>query len=98
MGWTGASERTLLLKGVRFLGTDVEAADHIWFNETKGFQALGTLEQGEIVEFDARVKEYRKGYWGNDWERQIEHPPGFDYKLSHPTKIQRRQGETVHTS
>lgn len=58
--------------------------DHLWFNLTKGFDSL-ELQQGDLVEFDARVKRYEKGYRGyrDDIDRSVE----TDYKLSHPTKI-----------
>ena len=58
--------------------------DHLWFNLTKGFQNLN-LKEGDLVQFDARVKEYQKGYKGR--RRQVYKPVENDYKLSHPTKL-----------
>ena len=59
--------------------------DHLWFNLTKGFAALN-LVPGDIVRFDARVKEYVKGYLG--WRYDADDKPiEIDYKLSHPTKL-----------
>lgn len=49
--------------------------DHLWFNLTKQFQALD-LHKNDLVIFDARVKEYTKGF-----NKKI------DYKLSHPYHI-----------
>jgi hypothetical protein len=58
-------------------------ADHLWFAYTKTFQAV-ELRPGALVEFEARIKQYTKGYvnkkYGID-QREI------DYKLSHPTKV-----------
>ena len=63
--------------------------DHIWFNYTEGFKKLG-LECGDEVEFDARVQEYKKGYWGDDEKKAKKRPPAsISYKLSHPTKIRK---------
>ena len=82
-GYKGPSTSTILLSHIR----DSEGrviCDHLWFSLTKGFESLGTLTEGDIIQFEARVKEYRKGYVnkriGID-ERKT------DYKLSHPTKI-----------
>jgi len=86
-GWTGRAEKTLLFKDVCFSGTNEILTHHLWFTATKGFLALGDLKSNDRVAFDARVKQYKKGYWGHDELRQLEAPPGYDYKLSHPTKI-----------
>lgn len=83
--WNGYPENTILLKDVKnSIGKIV--SDHLWFSLTKGFQNLEKLEVGDIVQFQARVKPYIKGYVNNinyiD-EREI------DYKLSHPSKIKK---------
>lgn len=58
--------------------------DHLWFNRTKGFENLGKLTGGDKIQFEARVKKYKKGYVN----RRAGIDEGkFDYKLSHPTKI-----------
>ncbi len=64
-------------------------ADHLWFNLTKGIQALG-LRVGDVVEFEARVKSYEKGYRGRR-EDVYDSPVSTDYKLSYPTKLRKRQ-------
>jgi hypothetical protein len=56
--------------------TGTVVTDHLWFNRTKGFDALGKLRRGERLGFDARVKTYRKR-------------GGVDYKLTRPTRIKR---------
>ncbi|OLZ11788.1 hypothetical protein [Sulfobacillus thermosulfidooxidans] len=62
--------------------------DHIWFSLTKGFQQVH-LEPGDRIQFEARVKEYLKGYRGYREDVRLEHPLVPDYKLSYPTKIRK---------
>lgn len=79
----GYPEPTILLKQVTFVDNGVVATDHIWFTVGKTINKL-MLKPGEIVEFDARVGEYIKGYVNHrDYidERQV------DYKLNRPTKF-----------
>jgi hypothetical protein len=83
-GWKGRTETTVLLKDIRdAAGSPV--CDHLWFNLTKEFAALG-LSPGDRVQFQARVRPYVKGYKG--WREDDDLSPlERDYKLSHPTKI-----------
>jgi hypothetical protein len=85
-GWNGKVEKTVLLKDIK--GTDGRIiTDHLWFNCTNGFNIL-ILNEGDEVIFDARVKEYYKGYKGyrdDVYDKPIEK----DYRLSHPTKIRK---------
>lgn len=88
-GYKGVEE-TLLLKNI----TDENGriiTDHLWFNLTKGFKDLGELKEGDVIIFNARVKEYEKGYKGyrDDVYKTIE----IDYKLSHPSKVRRVEYE-----
>lgn len=85
--WHGFPVKTILLKDVRDSSSRV-VTNHLWFNYTKGFQALGDMEAGDVIEFNARVKEYVKGYINN--RRYIDERT-IDYKLSHPTKIRKKQ-------
>jgi hypothetical protein len=71
--------QTVLLLDIRYAGGLV-VADHLWFNRTKGFCALGHLRPGDVLRFDARVREYKKRYRGRC---------RTDYQLSYPTKIVR---------
>jgi hypothetical protein len=82
----GYTKKTLLLVDLKD-SKGVVITDHLWFNLTKGFERLG-LVVGDIVQFDARVKEYVKGYQGHRWD--VDKPVEIDYKLSHPTKIERK--------
>ncbi len=76
-GWFG--QRTVLLKDIKNKDGEV-VTDHLWFNLTKGFQKLH-MRNGDLIQFDARVKAYVKGY--NNIDKRI------DYKLSYPTKLKK---------
>ena len=94
--WRGPEPKTtLLFRKIIEVESGQIVAEHLWFNETKRFKAMGNLVEGDVIQFDARVTPYRKGYWGRDWERQIENPPGWNYKLSYPTKISRAGKEMI---
>lgn len=84
-GYTGYSVETILLRKVTDVATGELVTDHLWFTFTKGFQLFG-LKEGDVLEFEARVKSYTKGYVNKrlaiDKEKR-------DYKLSNPTKIKR---------
>ena len=75
---------TVLLKDIRLKDCDKIITDHLWFNKTKGFEALN-LKEGDIVQFDARVDGYTKGYQG--YREDVQSYVEIDYKLSYPTKI-----------
>ena len=83
--YRGSSTETLLLLQIRDQSGDF-VCDHLWFNLTKGFAELGTLKQGDRIRFQARVKKYKKGYVNR--QAGIDQSK-FDYKLSHPTKIEK---------
>jgi hypothetical protein len=85
INYRGYSEETILLTQIIDLETNQEVADHIWFAYTKGFQSAGLL-LGARVAFDARVRKYSKGYVN---KRYKINQRSTDYKLSHPTKIER---------
>lgn len=83
INYQGRSEDTILLNNVIDVLSGERMTDHIWFTYTKGFEEAN-IKEGDVVEFDARVKEYRKGY--------VNRSAGInnrkkDFKLSHPTKI-----------
>lgn len=82
----GYPEKTILLSNVHLSNYKDIFTEHIWFNLTKEFSKID-LKDGDIVSFQARVKEYYKGYKGYREEIQFEKPIERDYKLSHPTKI-----------
>lgn len=83
--WHGYPETTVLLMQIRNeLGEIV--SDHLWFNLTKGFEALGSLNTGDKIIFEARSKPYTKGYV--NYREGIDNRE-VDYRLSHPTKFQK---------
>lgn len=77
---------TLLLTHVIFEDSGEIAAEHVWL--VRGKWATDLCIGDEIV-FDARVDEYEKGYRGYDEQRQFEHPPAIDYRLTFPSQVQR---------
>jgi hypothetical protein len=77
--------KTVLLKDIKDKeGNSV--CDHLWFNLTLGFENL-MLQEGDRIEFNARVKQYVKGYFG--YREDVYKPIEQDYKLSHPTKVRK---------
>jgi hypothetical protein len=87
----GYSEETILLKNIVDVETDKVVTDHIWFSFTKGFEKLA-LTEGVTLEFEARIKEYMKGYVNSRYKINN---ATIDYKLSHPTKIKRIEKNAV---
>lgn len=85
INYKGYSEDTILLKNIIDVSTNQPVADHLWFNYTKGFEGI-ELNEGVELEFEARVKEYRKGYLNKSLKINTRKR---DYKLSHPTKIKK---------
>lgn len=74
---------TILFKDVRKQPDDKIVTDHLWF--TKG-KSWSDMTIGQRVQFEARVKEYEKGYKGH---RDVPDAPiTTDYKLERPTKIE----------
>ena len=85
INYKGYSEETILVRNVFDIELNREVADHVWFSYTKGFEKI-TLTEGVQLEFEARVKEYTKGYVRKDLKINNR---TTDYKLSHPTKIKK---------
>jgi len=85
-GYSGHIEMTVLLVDIKDV-TGRLLTDHVWFKMNKSFDKLGVLSDGDIIQFDARVKRYLKGYRGDDEMKGIGHPLEYDYKLSNPTKL-----------
>lgn len=83
LGWQRATLQTILLKDIHDT-TGIRVCDHLWFNLTGAFAALD-LQPGDLVQFDARVKEDVKGYFGR--RDDVWKPAEVDYKLSHPTRV-----------
>lgn len=85
VNFKGYSEETILLKNILDLETNSVLTDHVWFSFTQGF-IKASLTPGDRVEFEARVKEYKKGYVNRSLKINNS---TTDFKLSNPTKIRR---------
>lgn len=81
----GYSEETILLNNVLDADTLKPVTDHVWFSYSKVFEKID-LTKGCILEFDARVKAYKKGYVNTRYQMNNQ---SSDFKLSHPTKIKK---------
>ena len=79
----GFPEPTILLKDITNTVTGEIVTDHIWFTKTKSWSNI-SMNPDDKISFDARVKEYIKGYVNH---REYIDEQTLDYKLSHPTKI-----------
>lgn len=82
-GFNGYSEETILLTGIIDIESGTIVTDHLWLNLTKGFEAA-RIKEGMTIEFEARIKEYTKGYVNKRYKIDQQKK---DYKLSHPTKF-----------
>jgi hypothetical protein len=84
-GFKGRTDETILLRDVVDVSTGHRITDHLWLNLTKQFADL-QLQEGDCVEFDARVKAYVKGYVNRlgaiDNRKK-------DFHLSHPTRVKK---------
>ena len=85
----GFPEKTVLLKDIKDNQNNI-VCDHLWFNHTKQFQALGEIQPKTLISFNARVKEYVKGYINRD---KFIDDSTIDYKLSHPTQVRKVNSE-----
>jgi hypothetical protein len=83
VNYNGYTDTTILLTRIIDSETFIVVTDHQWFAYTKGFEKA-QLKEGDTIEFEARVKMYKKGYVN----RKLSiHNRQSDYKLSHPTNI-----------
>jgi hypothetical protein len=83
INYNGYTDITVLLTNIEDTETNSLVTDHHWFAFTKGFEKA-QLKEGAVIEFEARVKMYKKGYVNRSLsinKRQS------DYKLSNPTNI-----------
>jgi hypothetical protein len=62
-----------------------QVTDHLWLTVGKRLAAL-QLQPGDLVQFDARVTTYTKGYKGR---REGGKPLSRDYRLSYPTNLRK---------
>lgn len=85
VNYNGYSEETILLNVIVDVETGKPVADHLWFGYTQGF-VKASLAAGDRLEFEARVKKYRKGYVNKNYKINN---ASTDFKLSNPTKIKK---------
>jgi len=85
--YMGLSEETVLLKNILKAETQEFVCDHVWLNFTRAFEKLN-LREGDMISFDARIKQYTKGYVNRKIKINLQKR---DYRLSHPTQIKRLQ-------
>ena len=83
VNYNGYSDTTILLTNIIDTETNSLVTDHHWFAYTKGFEKI-QLKEGVMIEFEARVKMYKKGYVNR---ALLINKRQSDYKLSHPTHI-----------
>jgi len=83
INYKGYTEETILFKNVTDVETNEVITEHIWFTMSKTFEKVNLIP-GVIIEFDARVKEYKKGYVNKALGVKRKK---LDYKLSHPSKV-----------
>lgn len=80
-------KKTVLLTEVKCVTNKNIQTDHLWMIVGKKIETLN-LKEGDIVQFDARVKQYYKGYKGRVDEDYWDKPPvEKDYRLSTPSKV-----------
>ena len=80
-GFRGEAIPTLLLKHLRDATTGQILSDHLWFTQGKWSDGL---KAGDMIEFDARVGSYEKGYKGHR-DDVVGAPVKQDWKLQRPT-------------
>lgn len=78
----GPDIKTVLLIAVKSLPDNELVTDHLWFVKGKSWDGI---QPGDVIEFDARVGVYEKGYKGH--RDDIFEPVTSDYRLERPTKI-----------
>jgi hypothetical protein len=82
----GYPQPTLLIKEIKETATGKFLADHLWFTVGKRLAEL-YLQADDIIQFDARVTPYEKGYKG--YRDDVDAPISIDYRLSFPTNIKK---------
>jgi hypothetical protein len=88
-GYKGPVKTVLVVNLIDFVTKEI-LTNHLWFTCGKRFDKLD-LQEGELVQFDARVTEYLKGYQGRN-EFGEEGFQELDYRLSFPTRVRKLGG------
>lgn len=56
-------------------------ADHVSITDRRSLQQMAFLKEGDLIAFSARVREYQRGYHGDDIDLRLKHPYSIDYTL-----------------
>lgn len=84
----GVVGESILLRNLRDMSGTLLTA-HVWINYTVDFDAAGTFQEGDIVEFTATVDEYLHGYRGEKIDDRLARPPTIDYRLKYPRNVRK---------
>ena len=74
---------TVLIENIRHMESGTVLTDHLWFNRGNLWRRA-ELRPGDRIAFQARVLDYRTGYWGPEKIRRLENPPRVEYGLTPP--------------
>lgn len=55
--------------------------DHVSITDQDSLQLMAFLKEGDLIVFNAGVRKYRKGYYGDDIDIRLRHPDSVDYTL-----------------
>jgi hypothetical protein len=80
---------TILIKNIARLDTGETITDHLWSLAGKTFLEP-SLEKGSVIEFNARVAPYTRGYFNP--RKEIDER-SIDYRLVYPSKLLVLPGE-----
>ena len=72
--------KKVLLKRIK----DVQSkpiADHVSITDHSSLQRIAFLKEGDLIIFSARVREYQRGYHGDNIDLRLKHPYSIDYML-----------------
>ncbi|MDO9035576.1 MAG: hypothetical protein Q7U51_10270 [Methanoregula sp.] len=70
----------ILLKHIK----DVQSKplfDHVSITDQSSLQQMSLLKEGDLIVFSAVVREYQRGYHGDDIDLRLKHPESVDYML-----------------
>ena len=78
-GLTADNVDTVLLRNITTIKNKV-VADHMWFRFSRIWKSLGKLQEGDLIQFDAKSIRYIKGYSENNKRER-------DYRLTYLTNV-----------
>lgn len=79
----GPDLETILVKNITLADRDTVICDHVWLTKRK---RLAEVKAGDIIQFEARVGKYLKGYKGHRFD--VYKPTQIDYRLDRPSKVE----------